>query len=197
MDFKRTVVVSPRRTGKTLMMNKFDVVISFERLAEQKAKWSSAHREFITATDRIMALLLHQAAAVFMSVDEVAKAAGMTKTQVRAAMRKHGLNPRDGKRMLSKHAASALETNADLLGIKPHEMDLTSPLAYLPMGEEMRRQMADSRVSRVTEFPETDLLPITPEMLRSAYTKGWDDRSKETDYAPEDAIEAITTGAWK
>jgi hypothetical protein len=34
-------------------------------------------------------------------------------------------------------------------------MDLTSPLAYLPMGDEMRRQLADAQVKRVQEFPET------------------------------------------
>jgi hypothetical protein len=139
-------------------MNKFDVTMALGRVHEARSKWNSAKRDFDEAVDKVMAVLLHEAARALMTQQEVAAASGLPVKRVRDLMRKHGLNPRDGKQMLSRQAAKALNENADLLGIKPQEMDLTSPLAYLPMGDEMRRQLADAQVKRVQEFPETNPL---------------------------------------
>lgn len=136
-------------------MNKFGVTMALGRVHEARSKWNSAKRDFDEAVDKVMAVLLHEAARALMTQQEVAAASGLPVKRVRDLMRKHGLNPRDGKQMLSRQAAKALNENADLLGIKPQEMDLTSPLAYLPMGDEMRRQLADAQVKRVQEFPET------------------------------------------
>jgi hypothetical protein len=119
-------------------VQKFDVQIALEGIAEAKTKWTRAFADFNAGVETAMTRLIHEAAANFMSAEEVAKHSGLTVKRVRILMRAAGLDPKHGKRLLSKNAATALAENAALLGIQPHEMDLTSPLAYLPMGSEMR-----------------------------------------------------------
>jgi len=76
----------------------------------------------------------------------------VTPKSIRSKMRALGLDPRSGKRVLSKTASSALLENSAIMGIEPGEMDLTSPLAYLPMGEELRKRYQDKTLARVTEL---------------------------------------------
>lgn len=135
------------------MMRKFDVQIALEKVAEMRAKWATSKREFDASVNQIMRRLLHEAAHNYMSAEEVASASGLKVAQVRSMMRLNGLDPRNGKTLLAKHAAKALEENADLLGISVHDMDLMSPLAYLPMGEQLKQQLLDARVAQVHELP--------------------------------------------
>jgi hypothetical protein len=142
-------------------MEKFDVVIGLERLADARAKWNKGRREFDTGYYRVLARLVHEGARAYMSDREMAKALGVTTAVVRNFMRSQGLGRVHGKRALSEAAAKALRENAALLGVKPHEMDLTSPLAYLPMGSDLRSQLQDQTTAQVVDeeeaFPETDL----------------------------------------
>lgn len=135
-------------------MQKFDVQIALEKVADARNKWSAAQREFQRGHERVLARLVHEAARNFMSVGEVAKFSGLSPKRVRTIMRLHGLNPSHGKRLLSDTAAKALSENAELLGIQPHEMDLTSPLAYLPMGNDLRSALQDQTNAGVTDLPE-------------------------------------------
>jgi hypothetical protein len=155
-DFKQVVVSTGRQTGKTAMMQKFDVMIALEKVAEMRTTWSTSKREFDEAINKIMARLLHEAARNYMSVEEVASASGLKKIQVRSMMRLNGLDPKTGKTLLAKHAAEALEKNAELLGVSVHDMDLMSPLAYLPMGDQLKQQLLDARVARVTELADPE-----------------------------------------
>lgn len=90
----------------------------------------------------------------FMSVEQMAAELGLTPTRVRALMRKFGINPRLGRRTLADMASKALQSNAELLGIKPWQMDLTSPLAYLPAGGRLKQAVQEAGITRVTEEPE-------------------------------------------
>jgi hypothetical protein len=89
-----------------------------------------------------------------MSVEEVAKHSGIRVSEIRKKMRNAGLDPRNGKMLLVKQAAEALATNAALLGVHPSEVDLMSPLAYLPAGEELQRKITDASTSGVTELDD-------------------------------------------
>jgi len=135
-------------------MKKFDVQIALEGIAEAKATWAKAITEFNAGVEYVMTRLIHEAAANYMSVEEVAKASGLTPKRVRLLMRNSGLDPKKGKRLLAKHAAEALAENAALLGIAPHEMDLMSPLAYLPMGKQLRQELQNRTVSQVHELED-------------------------------------------
>ena len=132
-------------------MNKFDVEMSLGRLAEQQSAWAAAQREFTDARERMLTYLIHQASRNFMSVAEVSRASGLPVARVRSLMRKAGLNPKSPRSLLAEQSAKALAENADLLGIDPAQMDLTSPLAYLPMGQRLKDELIESRVARVTE----------------------------------------------
>lgn len=171
-------------------MRKFDVQIALEGVREAREKWFFAQQRFNTDVDFVMTRLLHEAARNFMSVDEVARMSALTPKRVRELMRRAGLDPKSGKRLLAKQAAEALAKNSELLGIEPHEMDLTSPLAYLPMGSELRQQLIDARVHRVTELPVSR--NVTPEMM-DAFRKAW----HEADARGEDGhrVEAGLTAA--
>jgi hypothetical protein len=142
--------------GRAVLMQKFDVVIALEGVREAKWAWAKAVTKFNADIEYIMARLLHEAARNYMSPEEVAHASGFTTKRIRILMRAAGLDPKKGKTLLSKLAAETLAENAALMGIAPHEMDLMSPLAYLPMGDKMRRELAEQAVSRVTELPEDD-----------------------------------------
>ena len=135
-------------------MRMFDVQIALEGIAEARTKWDRAFRKFNADVEYLMARLLNEAAVNHMSVEQVAKASGLPAKRVRALMRDHGLNPKQGKRLLANHAATALTENAALLGIEPHEMDLTSPLAYLPMGSDLRLILETEAGRGVKQLPE-------------------------------------------
>lgn len=119
-------------------MDKFGVTLALEAVAEARNKWRVARMDFDSEVQRTMTRLLREAAVNGMSVEQVAKYSDTSPAKIRYWMRRIGLEPRQGKRLLSKIAAEALAENATLLGIEPHEMDLASPLAYLPMGAELR-----------------------------------------------------------
>jgi len=119
-------------------MDKIGVETSLRAVRSARGKWNQARREFDKNVDLIMARLLHEAAANMMSVHDVSMASGLTTKRVRALMRALGMNPHSGKKLLADQAAKALHENAELMGVNPREFDLMSPLAYLPMGKELR-----------------------------------------------------------
>lgn len=119
-----------------------EVTAALGVVAEAKAEWTKARAKFDSDVALVMARLLNEAALNMMTAQQISKASGLTVKRVRQLMRDHGLNPKVGRRELAKHAAEALQENSSLLGIEPHEMDLMSPLAYLPMGSEMRKRIA-------------------------------------------------------
>jgi hypothetical protein len=134
-------------------VNKFDVTIGLERARDARKQWNEARREFDVGYYKVVNRLIHEGARAFMSAREMAVVLDVPSTKVRALMKQAGLNTTSGKRALSEQAAKALQTNAALMGVKPHEMDLTSPLAYLPMGDTLRRELETKTVSQVTELP--------------------------------------------
>lgn len=137
-------------------MRKFDVQIALEGVAEARQKWNTAQREFQSGVDAVLDRLIHEAAVNFMSPEEFARHSGLSTNQVRALMARNGLSRSQGKTLLAKTAAEALASNAELLGIAPHEMDLMSPLAYLPMGEQLKKELQNRTVSQVHEVEEPD-----------------------------------------
>lgn len=130
-------------------MKKFDIQMALGAVAEAKAKWAKHRAEFESGVDAVMFRLLHEAAANYMSAEEVARASGFTTAQIKKRMKAMGMNPVSGKRLLAKQAAEALATNSAILGIEPHEMDLMSPLAYLPAGSLLRQEIQANGVSDI------------------------------------------------
>jgi hypothetical protein len=124
-------------------MHAFGVQINLEAVREARDKWALAYSRFSSDVDFVMTRLLNEAAVARMSPEQVAEASGLTVKRVRHLMRGIGLNPKQSKTLLSQSAAEALQENAALLGIEPWEVDLMSPLAYLPMGSELRQQILD------------------------------------------------------
>lgn len=136
-------------------MKQYEVTATLNRIREARTKIAEANRDINTQAARSMRRLLFEAAMNRMSVDEVAKASGYTKVRIRAMMRKEGIDPRWSKTLLERHAATALAENAELLGIDPVDMDLMSPLAYLPAGEQLRKAVDTTAQRGVTELTET------------------------------------------
>lgn len=135
-------------------MRKFDVIIALEGIKEAGEKWRKARREYDQNVALLMRRLIHEAAANYMSDLDVARASGLHIRQVRRHMKAAGLDFYRGKTLLAGKASEVLASNAEIMGIEPHEMDLTSPLAYLPMGSQMRQRLQDGSVSKVTELAE-------------------------------------------
>lgn len=136
-------------------MNRTETVEHLTRLRIARMQWGKARTEFQASYETMLTRLLFEAAANLMSPNEVATLLAITPARVRKAMRERGLDGRS-KTLLSKQAAAALLENATLLGIEPNEIDLMSPLAYLPMGSQMRRELQDQAVSKVTEVSGND-----------------------------------------
>lgn len=147
-------------------MDNAAVIATLNEIRDAKAKWAAAVTKFNADAEYVLKHLIREAAHNRMSAEQVAAASGYTVKRVRAVMREIGLNPRDGKALLEKKAAEALAANADLLGVKPGEIDLTSPLAYLPAGSLLKDAVHDQRAARVTEI-EYDPIPALRDMAET------------------------------
>lgn len=122
-------------------MDKFLVTAHFERIKAAQEEWDLALLRFQADVDTLVSRLLYEALIQRMSVEQISAASGIAPRRVREMIRHKGLKASTSKGILSRQAADALHENAALLGIEPHEFDLTSPLAYLPMGEQMRKEL--------------------------------------------------------
>lgn len=169
-------------------MDKFGVLLNLEYVAVARKEWDLAKTRFDADVEYVMRRLLHEAARNYMSVDQVAGASGMTQKQVRKLMRDSGLNPKDSKRLLGQKAAEVLAENAELLGVDPHEMDLMSPLAYLPMGDELRSKLQEQATAQVHEVSGNEF-DETGDKMRDGLV---DDLIKNGVYAGDDgALQAL------
>jgi hypothetical protein len=161
-------------------MKMLTVVAGLERMREAREAWGKGRTEFFSAYDLLLRRYI--------------KALGVSPRTIREKMRALGLDPKAGKRALNSKASEAMLENAALMGIEPSEMDLTSPLAYLPMGSQLRQQLQDQALadSRAIEEPEVSRnAPLTDEE--------WDaivDCSGEEGYDTEKA-EALWPGFTK
>lgn len=163
------------------------ILATLNQIKDAKAKWASAVTKFNTDAEYVLKHLIREAAHNRMSAEQVAAASGYTVKRIRAVMREIGLNPRDGKTLLEKKAAEALAANADLLGVKPGEIDLTSPLAYLPAGSLLKDAVHDQRAARVTEIEGE--FPTFRDRLASAI--GQPDHREDTPYEVADKVIAF------
>lgn len=134
-------------------MNKTELQEILEYIRESRGAVLEAHRDINEQARRVMKRLLFEAAHNRMSVVEVAQHSGYSKARLRQMMRQFGLDPKWNKSLLGEHAAQALAENADLLEIDPKDLDLTSPLAYLPAGEQLRNAVDRTRSREVTGVP--------------------------------------------
>lgn len=160
-------------------MKREHIRATFEKINEAHEQWKTEQGKMRAEADRVLTRLLHECLAKRMSPEHIAEMSGWHVKDVRSAMRARGIDPKTGKGVLAKSSASALIDNANLLGIEPEQMDLTSPLAYLPMGESLR------------EFLETN--PVQP--VQSVLAEGWYCTSCQTyEYDDEPASQCHTCG---
>lgn len=134
-------------------MKKTDVVDLLDSVSRVRAAFSKVKVNHDAEVSLVMRRLVMEACINYMSPAEIAQASGYTEKAVRLLLRNEGLDPRMKKPMLSKHAARVLSDNAALLGLEPADL-LLSPLAYLPAGDSLRREVQDRAVSKVTDIPE-------------------------------------------
>lgn len=120
-------------------LDKHEIAAGFGAVKEARAEWAEAHTTFQNRVELVMARLILEAVCHRMSVEQIASMSGLTPKRVRLIMRSRGLDTKRGLSVLSKSAADALQENADLLGVDATEIDLTSPLAYLPLGKNLRK----------------------------------------------------------
>jgi predicted XRE-type DNA-binding protein len=142
-------------------VQRYEVRKALGAIANARKEWTVARKQFDSQVDRLMTRLLNEAAVNKMSDAETAEALGVTRTRIRALMRDHGLNPKTGRNLLAQQAAVTLEENAALLGVEPHEFDLTSPLAYLPVGSNLRKFLETNRM----DGDDLEALDAEPEIV--------------------------------
>jgi hypothetical protein len=157
-------------------MKQFEVELALQEIEAARKQWGDAHRDFDRTLNKIMARLLHEAAANRMSVEQVAKHSGIPMTRLRVMMRALGLDLQWSKGLLAESAAKALRENAELLSVDPLDMDLTSPLAYLPMGSDLRNKLQSDAVKGVKTCDCTDPNPSGSLSggVEVCLTCGWD-----------------------
>lgn len=171
---------------------------ALEDLRDKREQWQRKRQDFLSGYDFVMSRLILEACANYMSAEKIAEALGVSKKVIRSRMRTLGLDPRKGTTTLSQSASSAMLENAAIMGIDPSEMDLLSPLAYLPMGQQMKDEFHRSRVSQVTEIETTPISEENAQFFARHY-EGWVVHSIATrihvplprDRTREDAVELI------
>lgn len=134
------------------MMERKEILDGFARVYDDKQEWKYANSRFKDSVEFVHKRLLYEAVSARIGERDVAKAMRVPVSEVRRQMRALGLNPRRGQRLLSQQASDALHKNAKLMGIDPSAISLTSPLAYLPGGSQLRDIVA--KPSTVRELPE-------------------------------------------
>lgn len=132
-------------------MNRDQTTETLRRIGEARKAWRQANLTVNSDIFTLMQRMLHEAAVNRLSIEDVANLTGFTIKRVREMMRNIGMDPRASRTLLAKRSATVLAENATLLGVEPSEFDLMSPLAYLPMGKDMKREIEAKTVSSVTE----------------------------------------------
>lgn len=154
-------------------MKQADITDHLSRLRKAREAWGKGRTEFFAAYDVSLTRLIHEAVANRMGAAQVAEALGVGPSTIRTKMRSLGYDPRAGKRLLNQMAAEALANNSALLDIDPSEMDLMSPLAYLPMGSALKDELRNARALQTQVDPE-EVSGNTEAELRAAKGLGWD-----------------------
>lgn len=131
------------------------VTAGLKQMRSAREAWGKGRTEFFAAYDVLLRRYIYEACANYMGAAQIAEALGVGASTVRAKMRSLDLDPRGGKRSLNAAASQAMMENSALMGIDPADMDLTSPLAYLPMGSVLRKQLEMQTLSAVTEVEDT------------------------------------------
>lgn len=137
-------------------MHKFGVQLGLEAVAAARNEWTQALRKFEADVEYVMTRLINEAAINYMSAEDVAKHSGLTVKRVRLLMRNNGLDPKRAKRLLAKKAAETLAENAALLGVEVQDMDLMSPLAYLPAGSILKERFLETGGVDIAEETRRD-----------------------------------------
>lgn len=119
-------------------MERHAVLAEMNRIREATAQWTEARKNFNADVDKMLDRLILEAAQHRFSVTDLAGALGLTPRATRALMRAKGINPKYSSLFLSHHASRTLQANAEILGVDPSEIDLLSPLAYLPAGSKLK-----------------------------------------------------------
>lgn len=112
-------------------------------------EWRKARTAYETDRDRVLKRLLHEAVAARFSVEKIARDLRLGVKPAITLLRKYkliGVRSGTPRPLLADKASGALQHNAELLGINPSEFDLTSPLAYLPMGADLKARLIHDRM---------------------------------------------------
>lgn len=120
-------------------MNRAETRDALDEFGAAREKWLEAIATYKQDSDYAIRVLLLQSSRLYLSVEEVSRRTGLPARRVRKIMRESGLNPYAGGRALSQAASDALIENSEKLGVDVTEMDLMSPLAYLPAGDKISR----------------------------------------------------------
>ena len=142
-------------------MNRFQVLDALREIRDANKQWAVARREYTRVMEKSVNRLILEAATNRIALTTVASASGLTTKRIRAIMRDHGVNPRQAQGLITTQAAEALVSNAEAMGLPVGEMDLTSPLAYLPMGETLAKELAALPRPEHNEFHAETLAQVT------------------------------------
>jgi hypothetical protein len=173
-------------------MDKFGIELALETLREAKMTWQQAFRDFSQAYEKAVLRLIHEAMINNLSVEQFALWSGLTPKRVRFIMRRNGLDPKRGSRFLANAAAIALQRNAELMGIEPNQIDLMSPLAYLPGGDQLRRAHESEAVKGVKDVDvelDEDLLMACVKVFQFEWHKS--DEVGHVNHRTEEAMRAV------
>lgn len=135
-------------------MDREQIIDRLSDVKDARKEWREAKRKFDQDSRKAMTRLVLEAARNRMSVEQIGKASGMTRREVRQYLRGWGVEPNEGINAASDAAADVLTLNAERLGVDPGQIDLMSPLVYLPLGNDVTRVIESGAVRQgVTELP--------------------------------------------
>jgi len=111
------------------------------QIGQARAAWHEGITNFRASVEGITDRFLVEAARDRIAVHEVARLLGVRPAWVRSRMRDIGFETGRSEAALSRQAHAIIERNAEILGIDIKDIDLTSPLAYLPAGKDLLKQI--------------------------------------------------------
>lgn len=124
-------------------MTPYGATLHLNVLRDANQQWVEANRKHQEDVEALLWRLIPEAIVARMSINQVADAAGITTRKVRRYLHEMGVDTRHGKGLMAHQAAEVLANNAELLGVRPQDVDLMSPLMYLPAGESLRKKVME------------------------------------------------------
>lgn len=121
------------------MRSRKEVLSALSDIGTAQLEFHRVAKRYEAERDRALLPLVLEGARLRLSAKRMAAYAGVTQGRIKSILRRTGIDGRNIS-MVAEQTEKVLEHNAALLDVDITQIDLMSPLAYIPAGPGLRRE---------------------------------------------------------